>query len=155
MDWPRSDNSFTLLSASIKSTGIPKELECIESYKKLSKSMGKLSIDERGLMTNCGRESRTMKLDKIIHAIDCPHAGLAKLVIMIHRNYPWPDLIDNVKSTLHDCETWSRNKLNNPCLINTIQLIQVNEAFSEWHVDFASPLPTTSSENRYFIIFVD
>ncbi|KII60467.1 Retrovirus-related Pol polyprotein [Thelohanellus kitauei] len=123
----------------------------------------KLSIDERGLMLFVNKnkkrievpESRTQEPAKRIHEIDCGQAGLAKSVQMIQRSHYWPDLMDTIRSTLQNCETCVRNKLNNPSLKHSLQPIQVNEVFSDWHVDFAGPLPETSSGNRYFIIFVD
>ncbi|KII74084.1 hypothetical protein RF11_00070 [Thelohanellus kitauei] len=141
LDWQTSDAFFTLFTSSWTLGALHTQL--IGSI--LSKNYGIALVPESKIIESATKIRRT----------DHGHAGITKPLELNQRCFFWLKISETVEKVVARCEICGQNKLTNPKPRHHIQPIPLNEAFSYGHVDFAGPLPETSSGNRYFIIFID
>ena len=83
------------------------------------------------------------------------HEGMVNLYLRLKRLYYWPSLKSDIAQFTAQCATCQKSKKNirQPC--HPLMPIQAGFPNQRVHTDFAGPLSTTSSGNRYLLVLVD
>ncbi|KII62948.1 Transposon Ty3-I Gag-Pol polyprotein [Thelohanellus kitauei] len=83
------------------------------------------------------------------------HAGFETTFRHMSKKYVWPNMKDDIGKWCEECVKCTLSKAKNFTPRSNLQSISTDEPFDIWTVDFTGPLPTTSTGNKYLIVFVD